>query len=67
MNLKLLIFDELINGLDLFGIYEMCDFICVLVRNEGISVFVFFYLLSEIEFLCDWVVIMIDGMIIKID
>lgn len=66
-NPKLLILDEPTNGLDPSGIHEMRDFIRALARNEGISVLVSSYLLSEIELLCDRVAIMTDGTIIKTD
>lgn len=46
--LKVFILDELMNGLDFSGIWDMCKFICFLVESEGLSVLVFSYLLSEI-------------------
>lgn len=61
----LLILDEPTNGLDPKGIRELRDYLRQLA-NEGISTLVSSHLLSEMQLMCDRVVIMEQGKIIDI-
>ncbi|WP_425448857.1 ABC transporter ATP-binding protein [Dethiothermospora halolimnae] len=62
---KLLILDEPTNGLDPSGINEFRKLIKKLAYEEGMTVFVSSHLLSEIEMMCDQVVIIQKGLIVK--
>ncbi len=57
---ELLILDEPTNGLDPAGIVEMRDLIRSLA-DEGMTVFVSSHLLSEIEHICDRLIMISDG------
>jgi ABC-2 type transport system ATP-binding protein len=57
---ELLILDEPTNGLDPAGIVEMRDLIGSLV-DGGMTVFVSSHLLSEIEHICDHLIMISDG------
>jgi ABC-2 type transport system ATP-binding protein len=57
---ELLILDEPTNGLDPAGIVEMRDLIGSLA-DEGMTVFVSSHLLSEIEHICDRLIMISDG------
>ncbi|MBN2980260.1 MULTISPECIES: ABC transporter ATP-binding protein [Cohnella] len=63
---SLLILDEPTNGLDPAGIRELRDYLRVLAREEGTSVFVSSHLLSEMELMCDRVAILQQGKILDI-
>ncbi|USB34024.1 ABC transporter ATP-binding protein [Paenibacillus sp. YPG26] len=63
---KLLILDEPTNGLDPQGIRELRDYLRVLAREEGITVFVSSHLLSEMELMCDTVAIIQSGRLIDV-
>ncbi|WP_313998636.1 ABC transporter ATP-binding protein [uncultured Paenibacillus sp.] len=63
---SLLILDEPTNGLDPAGIRELRDYLRLLARNEGITVFVSSHLLSEMELMCDRVAIIQNGRLIDI-
>jgi ABC-2 type transport system ATP-binding protein len=64
---NLLILDEPMNGLDPKGIYEMRDFLRRLAKEENIAIFISSHLLSEIELLCDRLIIIQNGTITDID
>ena len=57
----LLILDEPTNGMDPSGIKDMRNLIRKLVDEQGLSVFISSHLLSEVEQLCDRVVIINQG------
>lgn len=57
----LLILDEPTNGLDPEGIHEIRDYLKRLSREAGLAVFVSSHLLSEMELLCDRIVIIQKG------
>ncbi|MBW7476749.1 ABC transporter ATP-binding protein [Paenibacillus oenotherae] len=61
---SLLILDEPTNGLDPQGIRELRDYLRKLAKDEGITVFVSSHLLSEMELMCDRVVIIQNGQLI---
>ncbi|MNS57581.1 putative ABC transporter ATP-binding protein YxlF [compost metagenome] len=63
---KLLILDEPTNGLDPQGIRELRDYLRVLAREEGTTVFVSSHLLSEMELMCDTVAIIQSGKLIDV-
>lgn len=58
---SILILDEPTNGLDPAGIRELRDYLRRLAREEKISILVSSHLLSEIELMCDRVVIIQNG------
>ena len=60
---KLLILDEPTNGLDPAGIQEIRDLLSTLSKN-GVTVFVSSHLLSEIEMISDYLVILRKGKVI---
>ncbi|WP_078577767.1 ABC transporter ATP-binding protein [Salipaludibacillus agaradhaerens] len=64
-NPAVLILDEPTNGLDPKGIRELRDYLQQLA-NEGISTLVSSHLLSEMQLMCDRVVIMEQGKIINV-
>ncbi|PYE48439.1 ABC transporter ATP-binding protein [Paenibacillus barcinonensis] len=63
---KLLVLDEPTNGLDPQGIRELRDYLRLLTREEGITVFVSSHLLSEMELMCDTVAIIQNGQLIDV-
>ncbi|MBD2847136.1 ABC transporter ATP-binding protein [Paenibacillus sp. IB182496] len=63
---SLLILDEPTNGLDPAGIRELRDYLRLLARNEGITVFVSSHLLSEMELMCDRVAIIQNGRLVDV-
>ncbi|MCK6074890.1 ABC transporter ATP-binding protein [Paenibacillus silvae] len=63
---KLLVLDEPTNGLDPQGIRELRDYLRLLTREEGITVFVSSHLLSEMELMCDTVAIIQNGKLIDV-
>jgi ABC-2 type transport system ATP-binding protein len=62
---KLLILDEPTNGMDPAGINEFRNIIRRLAKEEGIAVLVSSHLISEVELLCDTVVIINNGTLVK--
>lgn len=58
---SVLILDEPTNGLDPAGIREMRDYMKDLAHNQGISVLVSSHLLTEVELMCDRVIIIQEG------
>lgn len=60
-NPSILILDEPTNGLDPAGIHELRDYLRKLASDENIAVVVSSHLLSEIELMCDRVVIIQNG------
>lgn len=63
---RLLILDEPTNGLDPQGIRELRDYLRLLAREEGITVFVSSHLLSEMELMCDAVAVIQSGRLIDV-
>ncbi|MGG2093036.1 ABC transporter ATP-binding protein [Bacillus sp. S13(2024)] len=64
-NPKILILDEPTNGLDPAGIREIRDYLQHLAKEENIAVIVSSHLLSEIELMCDRVVIIKNGQFVQ--
>lgn len=62
---KLLILDEPTNGLDPAGIREMRDYFRYLAEKEKVTILVSSHLLSEIELMCDRILIIKNGDFIK--
>lgn len=58
---EVLILDEPTNGLDPEGIKEIRHYLRKLASEQGVGIFVSSHLLSEIELLCDRVIIIKDG------
>ncbi len=63
-NPKVLILDEPTNGLDPAGIRELRDYLRKLAKEEGLAIFISSHLLSEVELICDRVLILQKGQII---
>lgn len=63
---RLLILDEPTNGLDPQGIRELRDYLRLLAREEGITVFVSSHLLSEMELMCDAVAVIQSGRLVDV-
>ncbi|WP_410771747.1 ABC transporter ATP-binding protein [Fontibacillus sp. BL9] len=63
---KLLVLDEPTNGLDPQGIRELRDYLRILAREEGTTVFVSSHLLSEMELMCDTVAVIQQGRLIDV-
>ncbi|WP_334073617.1 MULTISPECIES: ABC transporter ATP-binding protein [Paenibacillus] len=63
---KLLILDEPTNGLDPQGIRELRDYLRILAKEEGTTVFVSSHLLSEMELMCDTVAVIQHGRLIDV-
>ncbi|MGG6314525.1 ABC transporter ATP-binding protein [Paenibacillus macerans] len=63
---KLLVLDEPTNGLDPQGIRELRDYLRVLTREEGTTVFVSSHLLSEMELMCDTVAVIQQGRLVDV-
>lgn len=64
---KLLILDEPTNGLDPEGIHELRNIIRKLACDKSIAVLISSHLLSEIELICDSVIVINKGQVIKED
>ncbi|PTM59606.1 ABC transporter ATP-binding protein [Desmospora activa] len=62
---SILILDEPTNGLDPAGIRELRDYLHYLAKEKGTAVVVSSHLLSEMELMCDRVVIMQQGRLVK--
>ena len=60
-NPKLLILDEPTNGLDPIGIKALREFLKDLAHNKGLAVLVSSHILTEMELLCDKVLIITNG------
>lgn len=60
-NPSILILDEPTNGLDPAGIHELRDYLRKLASEQNIAIVVSSHLLSEIELMCDRVVIIQNG------
>ena len=58
---KYIILDEPANGLDPAGIVEIRNLICECKERAGVTVLVSSHLLSEMELICDDVVMIVDG------
>jgi ABC-2 type transport system ATP-binding protein len=63
-NPKLLVLDEPTNGLDPIGINELRELLKMLAREAGVGVFISSHLLSEMELMCDRIVIIDNGVMI---
>ncbi len=63
-NPKLLVLDEPTNGLDPIGIKELRDLLKFLAKEAGVGVFISSHLLSEMELMCDRIVIIDNGVMI---
>mgnify|MGYP000253554583 CR=1 FL=1 len=61
---RLLVLDEPTNGLDPIGIKELRDLLKYLAKNAGIGVFISSHLLSEMELMCDRIIIIDEGAMI---
>ncbi len=64
---KLLILDEPTNGLDPNGIKEMRAFLKDLAKTKQIGILICSHILSEMEQLCDRVIIIDEGIIVRQD
>jgi len=62
---KFLILDEPTNGLDPNGVYEMRELIKTIVKEKSISILISSHILSEIEVICDRVLFIQKGNIIR--
>lgn len=62
---KLLILDEPTNGLDPIGIKELREMLKQISRQENMSILISSHILSEIENICDEIVIIDEGKIIS--
>ena len=60
-NPKLLILDEPTNGLDPIGIKVLREFLKDLAHNKNLSILVSSHILTEMELLCDKVLIITNG------
>ncbi|MEF2967596.1 ABC transporter ATP-binding protein [Paenibacillus sp. M1] len=63
---KLLVLDEPTNGLDPQGIRELRDYLRILAKEEGTTVFVSSHLLSEMELMCDTVAVIQQGRLVDV-
>ena len=62
---KVLILDEPTNGLDPVGIKDLRAILKKLAKEENIAVLVSSHILSEMELMCDWVVVINNGKFVK--
>lgn len=62
-NPQLLILDEPANGLDPAGILEMRRLLRSVVA-QGVTVFISSHILSEVEQISDWIVVLLDGRLV---
>ena len=62
---KILILDEPTNGLDPVGIKDLRDILKKLVKEQNIAVLVSSHILSEMELMCDRVVVINEGKFVK--
>lgn len=63
---SILILDEPTNGLDPAGIREMRDYLKKAAKEEGLAVLVSSHLLSEIELMCNEVVVIQQGKLVTV-
>ncbi|MBO9129502.1 ABC transporter ATP-binding protein [Bacillus sp. 165] len=61
---SLIILDEPTNGLDPAGIREVREYLQHIAHEEGVSVLVSSHLLSEVELMCDRVVVIQNGKLV---
>lgn len=61
---SILILDEPTNGLDPAGIHQLRNYLYMLAKEENIAVIISSHLLSEIELMCDRVVIIQNGVFV---
>lgn len=62
---KLLLLDEPTNGLDPRGREEMLELISDISKNKGVNVLISSHLLPDIEKVCDQVVVVMQGRLVK--
>ncbi|MBN2259238.1 MAG: ABC transporter ATP-binding protein [Clostridiales bacterium] len=62
---KLLVLDEPMNGLDPEGIYKLRTLIQRLAKEENVAALISSHLISEVQLLCDRVVIINNGLLIQ--
>ena len=62
---KLLILDEPTNGLDPNGIKELREMLKIISKEQNISILISSHILSEIENICDEILIINNGKIVK--
>ena len=62
---KVLILDEPTNGLDPAGIKDLRDILISLAKNKNIAILVSSHILSEMELMCDRVIMINNGKIVK--
>ncbi len=62
---KLLILDEPTNGLDPAGIKRLRDILKKISREDNVAVFVSSHILTEMELMCDKVIVIDKGKIVK--
>jgi ABC-2 type transport system ATP-binding protein len=62
---KILVLDEPTNGLDPMGIHEIRNYLKKIAVNKGISILISSHILSEIEKVCDKVLIIQKGTEVK--
>lgn len=63
-NPRLLVLDEPTNGLDPIGIKELRDLLKYLSKEADVGVFISSHLLSEMELMCDRIIIIDNGVVI---
>ncbi len=64
-NPKLLLLDEPINGLDIDGVFEFRNILLRLREERGTSILISSHILSEVEKICDKVIVINDGNIVN--
>ena len=64
-NPKLLLLDEPINGLDIDGVFEFRNILLRLREERGTSILISSHILSEVEKICDRVIVINDGNIVN--
>lgn len=63
----LLILDEPTNGLDPKGIHEIREYLKKLAKEKNIAIFISSHLLTEMELLCDKLIVIQNGIITNIE
>ena len=61
---SILILDEPTNGLDPEGIHELREYLRYLAKKENISIIISSHLLSEVELICDNIIVIQEGKLI---
>ena len=64
-NPQILIFDEPMNGLDPAGTHEFRELLFTLAKEQGVAILISSHQLSEIELLCDNLIILQKGVITR--